>query len=74
MPALQGMKQIVDHMKRSEATVLKLIREEGFPAVKIAGSWESTTEQIEKWRELKVSGASLEEIERKSKAKGRGRK
>lgn len=47
---LSGMKAITDYMQRSEESVLRLIREFGFPAKKILGVWESDTEMIECWR------------------------
>ena len=48
------MKSICQHMERSEATVLKLIRDESFPAVKIGGIWESDTMEITVWRRGKI--------------------
>ncbi len=50
MAALSGMKEICRHMSRSEATILELIRDLDFPAVKIKGMWESDTELISQWR------------------------
>lgn len=47
---LSGMKEICLYMNRSEATVLKLIRERRFPANKIGGIWESDRDEIEAWR------------------------
>lgn len=44
------MKEIASYVKRSEATVLNWIRNLGFPATKIGGSWESDTEFIDEWR------------------------
>jgi hypothetical protein len=57
MGALVGMKEICEHAKRSEATVLDLIRNEDFPAVKIKGVWESDTEEISAWRKGKINGS-----------------
>lgn len=51
---LSGMKAIAAYWGRSQATVLKLIQEEGFPARKIAGNWESDTALIDEWRRLKI--------------------
>jgi predicted DNA-binding transcriptional regulator AlpA len=48
--ALLGMKEISNHMRMSESTVLKLIREEGFPAKKVGGQWISDITAIKKWR------------------------
>ncbi len=51
MAALSGMKEICQHCNRSEASVLKWIRECGFPADKFGGiGWESDTEMIAEWR------------------------
>ncbi len=51
MAALSGMKEITSYCRRSEATVLKWIRECDFPAEKIGGvGWESDTEVIDEWR------------------------
>lgn len=47
---MSGMKAIAAYMQRSEDSVLRLIREYGFPARKILGIWESDTEMIEQWR------------------------
>lgn len=51
---LSGMKEIAKYWGRSQATVLKLIQEEGFPARKIAGNWESDTVLIDEWRRKKI--------------------
>jgi len=51
-----GMGFISDYVKRSDATVLKWIRELEFPAVKIGGIWESTTEAIDEWKTKLVNG------------------
>ena len=55
MAKLDGMKSICDYEKRSEATMLKLIREEDYPAKKIGGIWQSDTGVIEKWRKERIS-------------------
>ena len=54
MSGLSGMKEICQYCGRSEATILRLIRDEGFPAVKIGGSWESDREEITTWRREKI--------------------
>ena len=54
MASLTGMKAITDYVKRSEVTVLKLIRAEDFPAKKLGGIWESDTELIDEWRKKKI--------------------
>ena len=55
MASLSGMKAICQYMNRSEPTILKLIREEGFPAKKICGGWESDTDLIDRWRRKKIA-------------------
>jgi len=57
MAALLGMKEITEYVRRSDATVLALIRDFDFPAVKLVGIWESTTESIDEWRRRMVEGA-----------------
>ncbi|SDO95451.1 hypothetical protein SAMN05660330_01421 [Desulforhopalus singaporensis] len=54
MSGLVGMKAICNHMGQSETTVLKLIRQEGFPAVKVCGTWNSDSSEIEAWRKDKI--------------------
>lgn len=49
MSALSNMCEITDHCKRSEKTILKWIRNLGFPAKKICGTWISDTELIAEW-------------------------
>ncbi len=57
MSALSGMKEIATYCNRSEATILKWIRECGFPAEKIGGvGWESDTEVIGEWRKERLRG------------------
>ena len=53
---LPGMKAICAFCNRSEATILKWIREKDFPAVKITGSWESDQELIKAWRIKQIKG------------------
>ena len=55
---LSGMKEICSHMNRSEATVLKMIRESDFPAIKIGGVWESDKALVEKWRKEQIVAAN----------------
>ena len=56
MPGLIGMKAICIYTNRSEATVLKLIRDLDFPAVKIGGIWESDTDAVDGWRLEQIEG------------------
>lgn len=51
---LSGMKEITDYVRRSEASVLTLIRTQSFPATKVLGIWESNTAMIDQWREAQV--------------------
>lgn len=48
--ALNGMQAICDYCGKSQSTILKLIREEGFPAEKIGGEWSSDKKLIAAWR------------------------
>jgi len=50
MTELVGMKQICEHMRRSETTVLALHRDMDLPMRKIGGVWESDTDLIAEWR------------------------
>ena len=47
---LVGMKEICQYVRRSEPTVLDMIRTCEFPAKKIGGQWESSAKLIEKWK------------------------
>lgn len=50
MARLTGMKEICDYERKSDATVLMMIREKGYPAKKITGHiWESDTDLIDAW-------------------------
>ena len=55
---LLGMKSICGYFGRSEPTVLALIREQEFPACKIAGGWVSDKDLIRLWVEAQV-GAEI---------------
>jgi hypothetical protein len=49
---LHGMGEITVYAKRCEATILKLVRTEGFPARKVGGIWVSDKVLIDAfWRE-----------------------
>jgi len=52
---LSGMKAICEYIGRSAPTVLKLVREEGFPARKIRGEWSSDSDLIDRWRVRKIA-------------------
>lgn len=47
---LRGMKEICAYVGRSDETVRKYIREEGFPAGKEGGSLIACAEHIDAWR------------------------
>lgn len=55
--ALCGMKEIVRYVNLSQVTILKLIREQSFPARKIRGIWASDTKLIGKWWLKQIKGA-----------------
>jgi len=58
--ALQGMAEICAYVNRSQATVLRWIRELGFPAVKIAGgTWESDKDLVDAWRRKQIEGETV---------------
>lgn len=72
MAKLIGMKAIAAHVNRSEVTLLGWIRDMEFPAMKLGGIWESTTEDIEKWNKRQkalASGFARNKKEEKSKKK-----
>jgi excisionase family DNA binding protein len=46
---LDGMKEICNYMRRSEDTVLRMVRFQDMPAAKLGGIWFSDTESIDKW-------------------------
>lgn len=49
---LHGMGEITVYAKRCEATILKLVRTEGFPARKVGGIWVSDKVLIDDfWRD-----------------------
>lgn len=53
---LQGMKEICLYVNRSEATVVRWIKEFAFPASKIAGgTWESDKALVDDWRRKSIS-------------------
>lgn len=47
---LLGLKAICIYLGKSENTVRRLIREQGLPAAKIGGEWQSNTRLIQDWR------------------------
>lgn len=47
---LLGLKAIYAYLGKSENTVRRLIREQGLPAAKIGGEWQSNERLIREWR------------------------
>jgi hypothetical protein len=65
--ALSGMNAIRDfcrsiNLASSEVTVIKMIRESGFPAKKLGGIWESDKEAIVDWRKKFINEEIKPEI------------
>ncbi|MEN6422619.1 MAG: hypothetical protein ABFD76_11815 [Smithella sp.] len=59
--ALSGMNAIRDfnrsiNLASSEASVIQMVRESGFPAKKIGGIWESDKRSIIAWRVKYING------------------
>ena len=59
--ALSGMVAIRDfcrsiNLASSEASVIQMVRESGFPAKKLGGIWESDKESIVDWRKKYING------------------
>ena len=51
MAILSGMKEIGGYLRRSEATVTKMMKQHpNFPAEKLGGIWESDTDLIDNWK------------------------
>lgn len=51
---LSGLKEIAAYLRRSPATIMKMIQSEGMPAKKILGVWESDKTLIDEWRRKKI--------------------
>lgn len=65
---LSGMKAIQEYCRSvsfvsSEATILKMIRDYGFPASKILGTWVSDKDSITRWRRNCVEGKPYPEVD-----------
>jgi|GEM_PF-2247618 len=52
--ALSGMAEICAYVRRSEKSVLDLIRYSEFPATKIGGIWESDKLMVDEWRRRRI--------------------
>ena len=58
MAKLNGMDAIAKYYGYSAPTILALIRNRGFPAVKPSGgSWVSDTELVDQWRRKQIVDA-----------------
>lgn len=71
MARLEGMNQICDYVKRSDATVLSYIRTLDFPAAKLGSIWVSDTQKIDHWFDSVISngGAPTPPVKIKKKTK-----
>ncbi len=58
---LTGSEKISAFMGRGWKLILHWIREDGFPAVKIGGRWESDAELIRQWRKGQIEKGNLQE-------------
>ena len=58
----------------SKAAVLQMIRDEGFPAKKIGGIWDSDREEIVSWRRRRLLQEAGLEPEQKKPAKAQKKK
>lgn len=76
--ALSGMKAIQEYCRSislasSEASVIQMIRDYGFPARKLGGIWTSDKESITKWVKCYVEGEiKTKKDKKKNKAATRG--
>lgn len=51
---LSGLEEISQYARRSKATVLDWIKNEGFPAAKLGHVWESDKEMIDQWKRDRI--------------------
>ncbi len=51
---LSGLEEIAQYTRRSKATVLDWIRNEGFPAAKLGHVWESDKDMVDAWKREKI--------------------
>ena len=47
---LVGLKEMARYLRRGVRTVRRYIRERGFPAVLVGGTWEADVADVEVWR------------------------
>ena len=59
---LCGLKEIAEHIGKSEGTLRRLIAREHFPAVKIGGEWTSDAVMIRQWRRERIRGRRRREV------------
>ncbi len=59
---LNGMEEIARYASRGEATILKWVASEDFPARKVGGVWISHTTQVDAWYVAKVQGRPAVDI------------
>lgn len=69
--ALSGMKAIRDYcrsinLSSSEASIIQMIKDYGFPARKLCGIWESDREAIAAWRKQYVMNDAASDAEAKT--------
>lgn len=56
---LSGLEEIAQYTRRSKATVLDWIRNEGFPAAKLGHVWESDKEMVDQWKRDRIEASRL---------------
>lgn len=56
---LSGLDEIAIYARRSKATVLDWIRNEGFPAAKLGAVWESDKAMIDDWKRDRIEKSRL---------------
>lgn len=76
---LSGMKAIQEHCRAhnlpsSEATVIQMIQQSGFPARKLGGIWIASPAKIDKWIEEFTAGDPAEDKKPKKKKKAEPRR
>lgn len=64
--ALHGMKAIGQYYGRSEATIMKLHAQFGFPMKKEAGGWSSDKALVDQWHQDYVAGRTERWIDGKT--------
>jgi len=56
---LSGLDEIAQYARRSKATVLDWIRNEGFPAAKLGAVWESDKSMIDDWKRDRIEKSRI---------------